>query len=103
MIRDKAAQVFGLEPERVRVISPYVGGGFGSKGATHPHVILTVMGAKVVGRPVKFALARQHMFAVAGYRTPTIQRIPLGADNEGRITAIAHDVVEQTSSLQEFA
>ena len=103
MIRDKVAQAFGLEPERVRVISPYVGGGFGSKGTTHPHVILTVMAAQVVGRPVKFALARQHMFAVAGYRTPTIQRIRLGADNEGRLTAIAHDVVEQTSTLQEFA
>lgn len=102
-IRDKVAQAFGLEPERVRVISPYVGGAFGSKGATHPHVILTVMAAQVVGRPVKFALTRQHMFAVAGYRTPTIQRIRLGADHDGRLTAIAHDVVEQTSTLQEFA
>jgi xanthine dehydrogenase YagR molybdenum-binding subunit len=103
MIRDKVAQAFGLEPERVRVISPYVGGAFGSKGATHPHVILTVMAAQVVGRPIKFALTRQHMFAVAGYRTPTIQRMRLGADNDGRLTAIAHDVVEQTSTLQEFA
>jgi CO/xanthine dehydrogenase Mo-binding subunit len=61
------------------------------------------MAAQVVHRPVKFALARKHMFAVAGYRTPTIQRIRLGADNDGRLTAIAHDVVEQTSTLQEFA
>lgn len=103
MMRDKVAQAFGLEPERVRVISPYVGGGFGSKGTAHPHVILTVMGAQVIGRPVKFALTRQHMFAVAGYRTPTIQRIRLGAGKDGRLTAIAHDVVEQTSTLQEFA
>src|SRR6266567_1805077 len=102
-IQEDVARVFGLEPERVRVISPYVGGAFGSKGTTHPHVILTVMAAQLVGRPVKFALARQHMFAVAGYRTPTIQRIRLGADNDGRLTAIAHDVVEQTSTLQEFA
>jgi len=102
-VRDTVAQVFGLEPERVRVISPYVGGAFGSKGATHPHVILTVMAAQVVGRPVKFALARQHMFAVAGYRTPTIQHIRLGADNDGRLTAIAHEVVEQSSTLEEFA
>src|SRR5437899_9192787 len=61
------------------------------------------MAAQVVGRPVKFALARQHMFAVAGYRTPTIQRIRLGADHSGRLTAIAHDVVEQTSTIREFA
>src|SRR5437867_3522922 len=51
-IRDIVAQVFGIEPERVRVISPYVGGGFGSKGKAHPHIILTVMAAQVVGRPV---------------------------------------------------
>jgi xanthine dehydrogenase YagR molybdenum-binding subunit len=102
-VRDTVAQVFGLEPDRVRVISPYVGGAFGSKGGVHPHVILTVMAAQVVGRPVKFALARQHMFAVAGYRTPTIQRIRLGADDDGQLTAIAHDVVEQSSTLEEFA
>src|SRR2546429_1823562 len=103
MIRDKVAQAFGLEPERVRVISPYVGGAFGSKGVPHPHIILTVMAAQVVGRPVKFALTRQHMFAVAGYRTPTIQRIRLGSDNDGRLVAITHEVVEQSSTLEEFA
>lgn len=102
-IRDTVAQAFGLELERVRVISPYVGGGFGSKGGAHPHVILTVMAAQVAGRPVKFSLTRQHMFAVAGYRTPTIQRIRLGADTDGRLTAIAHEVVEQTATIREFA
>ena len=103
MVRDVVANTFGLEPERVRVISPFVGGGFGSKGTPHPHVILTVMAAQVVGRPVKFTLVRQHMFAVAGYRTPTIQRIRLGARKDGRLTAIAHDVVEQTATIREFA
>jgi xanthine dehydrogenase YagR molybdenum-binding subunit len=102
-ILDDVAQAFGLPPERVRVISPYVGGGFGSKAFTHPHVILTVMAAQAAGRPVKLALTRQQMFAVVGYRTPTIQRIRLGADHTGRLTAIAHDVVEQTSTIQEFA
>lgn len=103
MVQNTVAQTFGLSPERVRVISPYVGGGFGSKGKVHPHTILVVMAAQVVGRPVKFALARRHMFAVTGYRTPTIQRIRLGANNDGRLTAISHDVVEQTSTLKEFA
>ncbi len=103
MMRDAIARLFELEPECVRVISSYVGGGFGSKGKAHPHVILAVMAARVVGRPVKFALTRQHMFAVAGYRTPTIQRIRLGADREGRLTAITHDVFEQTSTVKEFA
>ncbi len=103
LTRDTVARVFGLEPERVRVIAPYVGGAFGSKGATHPHVILTVMAAQVVGRPVKFALTRQQMFALAGYRTPTIQRVQLGAQRDGQLTAIAHEVVEQTATINEFA
>ncbi len=102
-IRDDIAQAFGLPLERVRVISPYVGGGFGSKAFTHSHVILTVMAAMVSGRPVKLALTRQQMFALVGYRTPTIQRVRLGADNTGRLTAIAHEVIEQTSTIHEFA
>jgi len=101
--RGMIATVFGLQPERIRVISPYIGGGFGSKGTSHPHVILTIMAAQAVGRPVKFTLTRQQMFAVAGYRTPTIQHMRLGTDKNGHLTAIAHDVIEQTATLQEFA
>jgi xanthine dehydrogenase YagR molybdenum-binding subunit len=102
-IQDDVTKAFALPPERVRIISPYVGGAFGSKAYTHPHVILTVMAAMVSERPVKLALTRQQMFALVGYRTPTIQRIRLGADNNGRLAAIAHDVVEQTSTIHEFA
>jgi xanthine dehydrogenase YagR molybdenum-binding subunit len=101
--RDDVAKAFGLPPERVRVIAPYVGGGFGSKGFPHPHVILTVMAAQATRRPVKLALTRQQMFALVGYRTPTIQRLCLGADANGRLTALAHDVVEQTNALNEFS
>jgi len=102
-IRDDVATAFGLQPERVRIISPYVGGGFGSKAFTHPHVILTVMAAKLAGRPVKYQLTRRQMFALVGYRTPTIQRVQLGAQRDGTLTAIAHDVIEQTSTIEEFA
>ena len=101
-IRDAVATAFRLPPEHVRVIAPYVGGGFGSKAFPHPHVILTVMAAQAAGRPVKLALTRQQLFALVGYRTPTIQRIRLGADRDGRLTAIAHDVVEQTATIHEF-
>ncbi len=97
------AQAFRLPPEHVRIIARYVGGGFGSKLFVHPHTILTVMAAQVTRRPVKLALTRQQMFALAGYRTPTIQRMRLGADRNGRLTAIAHDVVEQTATIQEVA
>ncbi len=101
-IRDAVATAFRLPPERVRVIARYVGGGFGSKGFPHSHVILTAMAAQAAGRPVKLALTRQQMFALVGYRTPTIQRIRLGADRNGRLTTIAHDVVEQTATIHEF-
>ncbi len=101
--RDTIADVLGLPAERVRVISPHVGGGFGSKGDTRPPPIIAAIAARAVGRPVKAAVTRQQMFDVTGYRTPTIQRLRLGADADGRLTAVAHDVVEQTSTLSEFA
>src|SRR4029453_5061265 len=61
------------------------------------------MAARHVDRPVKVAVTRQQMFAVTGYRTPTIQRLRLGAGRDGRLTAVAHDVVEQSSTVREFA
>ncbi|TME60555.1 MAG: xanthine dehydrogenase family protein molybdopterin-binding subunit, partial [Chloroflexi bacterium] len=102
-IRDTVATAFKLPPERVRVISKYVGGAFGSKVDAHPHVILAVMAAQVARRPVKLALTRQQMYALAGYRSPTIQRVQLGAERDGQLTAIAHDIVEQTATIHEFA
>ncbi|MGA9864874.1 MAG: molybdopterin cofactor-binding domain-containing protein [Acetobacteraceae bacterium] len=89
-VRQTLAPVFGLKPERIRVIAPHVGGGFGSKGTPHAHDVLAGLAARAVpGRAVKLALTRQQMFSLAGYRTPTIQRIRLGADRDGRLTAIA--------------
>ncbi|NLU73103.1 xanthine dehydrogenase family protein molybdopterin-binding subunit [Streptomyces sp. HNM0575] len=103
-VKQTLAPLFGLPAESVRVISPHVGGGFGSKGMPHAHNVLAVLAAKVSGgRPVKLALTRQQMFSLAGYRTPTVQRLRLGADTEGRLTALCHDVVEQTSKIKEFA
>jgi xanthine dehydrogenase YagR molybdenum-binding subunit len=97
------ARVFGLEPAQVHVISPHVGGGFGSKGLPRPNVVLAAMAARAANRPVKFAVPRQQMFATTGYRTPTVQRVRLGADTEGRLNAILHDAWEQTSTVKEFA
>jgi xanthine dehydrogenase YagR molybdenum-binding subunit len=97
------ATLFGLEPERVQVISAHVGGGFGAKGTARPNVVLAAMAARVTGRPVRLALSRQHQFTVVGYRTPTIQRVRLGADPDGVLRAITHEVVEQSSTLKEFA
>jgi xanthine dehydrogenase YagR molybdenum-binding subunit len=103
-VRQTVAKVFGLPEDRVRVIGPYVGGGFGSKGTAHANVVLAALAARAVpGRPVRLALTRQQMFGLAGYRTPTIQRMRLGAGRDGRLRALGLDVVEQTSRIKEFA
>ena len=96
-------RAFGLRPEQVHVVAPHVGGGFGSKGTPRPHVVLAAMCARQVDRPVKLAVTRQQMFTLTGYRTPTIQRVRLGADTDGMLTAIIHEVWEQTSKIEEFA
>jgi xanthine dehydrogenase YagR molybdenum-binding subunit len=102
--RATVAKVLGLPNERVRVVCPYVGGGFGSKGMPHANVVLAALAARALpGRPVKLALTRQQMFFLAGHRTPTVQRMQLAAGRDGRLTAIAIDVVEQTSRIKEFA
>jgi xanthine dehydrogenase YagR molybdenum-binding subunit len=102
-VAQTVADIFGLDVSHVRVISRHVGGGFGSKGTPRPHVVLAAICAQHVRRAVKLAVTRQQMFTLTGYRTPTIQRLRLAADLDGRLSAIAHDVVEQTSTVQEFA
>jgi xanthine dehydrogenase YagR molybdenum-binding subunit len=96
-------EIFGLEPGRVRVIAEHVGGGFGSKGSARPNAVLAAMAARVIGRPVKLAVPRQAMFSVVGHRTPTIQRIRLGADRDGTLTAIDHQAFSQSSRILEYA
>ncbi len=103
VIQGEIATAFGLEPQRVRVIAPYVGGGFGSKAFTHPHIVLAIMASQVTGRPVKIMVTRQGMFGNVGYRSHIIQRLRLGAERDGTLQAIAHDVVEQSSTVEEFA
>ena len=101
--RNEIARRFGLDPSRVRVLAHHVGGGFGSKGPPRPQAVAAIMASRHVGRPVRLALTRRQMFALTGYRTPTIQRVQLGARKDGRMTVIAHDVWEQTSTVEEFA
>jgi xanthine dehydrogenase YagR molybdenum-binding subunit len=103
MAAQTLAKTFGLEPDQVQVIAHHVGGGFGSKGTPRPPQVAAVMASQAVRRPVKLATTRQQMFALTGYRTPTIQHLRLGATADGRLTAVAHDVYEQSSTVQEFA
>jgi xanthine dehydrogenase YagR molybdenum-binding subunit len=96
------AAVFGLEPGQVRVIAEHVGGGFGAKGMPRPNVILAALAAQVTGRPVKCAVTRRQMFSVTGHRAPSIQRVRLGSGPDGKLVALCHDVLDQTSTLKEF-
>jgi xanthine dehydrogenase YagR molybdenum-binding subunit len=103
-VAEALAPMFGLEKEQVRVMAPYVGGGFGSKGEPHAHVMAAALAARAVGgRPVRLAVTRQQMFTLTGYRTATISHFRLGADRDGRLAAIEHRVQEQTSAVREFA
>jgi xanthine dehydrogenase YagR molybdenum-binding subunit len=102
IVRNKVAKLFGLPRENVRVISKFMGGGFGGKGAAWSHVPLCAMAAKVTGRAVKLVLTRQQMFHFVGHRPRTLQRIALGADQKGKLGAMRHDLVAWTSRLDEF-
>ncbi|MET7859291.1 xanthine dehydrogenase family protein molybdopterin-binding subunit [Streptomyces sp. NPDC005318] len=101
-VRDVLAAMFGLRPEQVTVISEHVGGGFGSKGTTRPQAVLAAMAARHTGRPVKLALPRREMPAVVGHRAPTVQRVRLGAELDGTLTSIAHEIITHTSTVKEF-
>ncbi|WP_406288974.1 xanthine dehydrogenase family protein molybdopterin-binding subunit [Embleya sp. NBC_00896] len=96
-VRIALATAFGLPAEHVRVLSGFVGGGFGSKGTVWPHVLLVAAAARHVGRPVRLALTRAQMFTSCGIRPATRQRIVLGAHRDGRLTAIGHDGTTSTS------
>lgn len=96
------AFTFGLPAENVRVISSYIGGGFGSKGTPWSHVVLAAMAAKATSRPVKLVLSRPQMFSSVGHRPETIQRVALGADRSGKIAAQIHETTSHTSTFDEF-
>ncbi len=100
--RKRVAELFSLKPENVRVISPYLGGGFGSKGPVWSHVILAAMAAKQLDRPVKLEVRRPQMFGMLGFRSETHQSVAMGAKVDGSITALSHETLCHTSSFDEF-
>jgi len=89
--KNDLARTLGLKPDDVRLISPYIGGGFGGKLFLRAEAVLAALGARAAQRPVKVALQRALMINNTTHRPATIQRIRIGATREGRITAIAHE------------
>jgi xanthine dehydrogenase YagR molybdenum-binding subunit len=85
------AKIFSIPIENIRIVSPYIGGGFGGKGTVLADAVLAAVAAKQVGRPVKVTLQRALMFNNTTHRAATIQHIRIGAGTDGRITAIGHE------------
>jgi xanthine dehydrogenase YagR molybdenum-binding subunit len=94
-------RVFGLKDDEVQVISPFVGGAFGSGLRPYYHLALAVMAARELKRPVRLTLTRQQMFTFA-HRPQTIQRVALGADARGRLQAAIHQTVAETSQYEDY-
>ncbi len=100
--QNAAAATLNMKPENVRIITPYIGGGFGSKGGQWANLVLTAVAAKMVGRPVKLALARHQMFNSVGLRQKNIQKMRLAANSDGKLTALAHETITHCAADNEF-
>ncbi|MBX7267747.1 xanthine dehydrogenase family protein molybdopterin-binding subunit [Micromonospora sp. Llam7] len=98
--RTTIAQMFGIPESTVRVYAEYVGGAFGSGLRVWPHVILAVLAARTVGRPVKLVLSRPEMFTGVGHRPGTVQTIAIGARRDGKLVAIDHESL-QTVAMED--
>jgi xanthine dehydrogenase YagR molybdenum-binding subunit len=112
-IFDKTQQVYGVQAhlaeglgvpaESIRVVSPFVGGAFGSSLKPNYYPSLTAMAARELKRPVKVVYTRTQMFTGHGYRPYTIQKIALGADRSGKLSAMIHEAFHNTSSFESFS
>jgi xanthine dehydrogenase YagR molybdenum-binding subunit len=102
--QETLAGQFGIDKSSVRVICPYVGGGFGSKGSTWPPATLAALAARAVKRPVKLVLTRAQMFTSNGYRPRTVQKLKLASDVNGKLVSMRHDGFSSMSqaALGEF-
>jgi xanthine dehydrogenase YagR molybdenum-binding subunit len=101
--RSGIAQQLRMDIENVRVVSPYVGGGFGSKGPLTPRSAIVALAARRLNRPVRCVVSRAQGFTTQPYRAPTRHRIQLGASRDGKITAFSHDSWKLTSRLDNYA
>jgi xanthine dehydrogenase YagR molybdenum-binding subunit len=99
--RDLAA-VLGIDHDQVRVICPFVGGAFGCKGSMWMHSPLTAAAARVLNRPVKTILTREQMYTTTGHRPTLLQKIELGATQDGVLRAIKHEVFSSTAVTKDF-
>ncbi|SAL21754.1 aldehyde oxidase and xanthine dehydrogenase [Caballeronia sordidicola] len=100
--RSAVAKTLGIGEDNVRVICPFVGGGFGCKGSVWSHVVLAAMAAKQTGRPVRLVLERPQMFGMVGNRPFTEQHFQVAARDDGTLTGMRHDVISTTSTFEDW-
>lgn len=96
-LKNAVAKRLDMDPAKVRVVSPFVGGAFGAKAQMTPRTALVAFAAKALGRPVKLVASRDQGFTIATYRAETRHRIKLGARRDGKIVAYTHEGREVTS------
>ncbi len=101
--RGEIAHQLRMDPADVRVVSLYVGGGFGSKGSMTPRTAIVALAAKRLNRPVRCVVSRSQAYTTVPYRAPTRQQIRMGAEQGGKITAFSHDGWELTSRIDNYA
>src|SRR5262249_8839982 len=102
MAQGRLAALFGISPDKIHIRSPFLGGGFGSKGFITGPQALGIMAARMVGKPVKLVLRREQMFGPVGHRAPTRQTLRLGTDDDGKLTAIDHHTKTTSSTFDDF-
>ena len=102
MARDRIAGLFGIPTDQIKIRSPFLGGGFGSKGMISGPQVLGIMAARMVGRPVKLVLRREQMYGPVGHRAPTRQTLRLGTDHDGALLALDHHTKTASSTFDDF-
>ncbi|MFZ3309470.1 MAG: xanthine dehydrogenase family protein molybdopterin-binding subunit [Xanthobacteraceae bacterium] len=102
MAQGRLAGIFGIAPDKIHIRSPFLGGGFGSKGLLSGPQVLGVIAARAVGRPVKLVLRREQMFGPVGHRAPTRQTLRLGTDSDGGLVALDHRTKTMSSTYDDF-
>jgi xanthine dehydrogenase YagR molybdenum-binding subunit len=100
--KSAVSKILGIPEANVRVICPFVGGGFGCKGSVWSHVVLAAMAAKQTGRPVRLVLERTQMWGIIGNRPFTEQRIQVAAREDGTLTGMRHDSISTTSTFEDW-
>jgi xanthine dehydrogenase YagR molybdenum-binding subunit len=98
----RLGELLGIAPHNIFIRSPYLGGGFGGKGLIAGPQVLGIMAAKLVGKPVKLVMRREQLYGPVGHRGVTKQRMRIGADKEGGLTALEHHVLTATSRFDDF-